>query len=228
MMHLRRTSAAVAIALGILGGHSLFLLKMILTWLTLLNEHISMARDKHKLGSLITAASNDFRPGNRIQHPRQRCQPRIASEHRGSLLRKYVLNAIKTLLIASLSFLLNSNATFRAGQPIPDHNVVSRSVEEASAIGGGIANGFSGEGERLMRRDRDHFFRSLKRSMPLTSRAAAAPLKMRGTDHFFRTLRASSPDETNHFFREKSTSMLRTIALYILKNGLPKEGNAHR
>ena len=115
-----------------------------------------------------------------------------------------------------------------AGQPIPDHNVVSRSVEEAGAIGGGgISNGFSGEGERLMRRDRDHFFRSLKRSMPLTSRAAAAgpatPLKMRGTDHFFRTLRASSPDETNHFFREKSSAMLRTVALYILKNGSPKK-----
>ena len=99
--------------------------------------------------------------------------------------------------------------------------MVSRSVEEAGAIGGGgISNGFSGEGERLMRRDRDHFFRSLKRSMPLTSRAAVAagpatPLKMRGTDHFFRTLRASSPDETNHFFREKSSAMLRTVALYI-------------
>ena len=122
-----------------------------------------------------------------------------------------------------------SHVTSLAGQPIPDHNVVSRSVEEASAIGGGsISNGFSGEGERLMRRDRDHFFRSLKRSMPLTSRAAATPLKMRGTDHFFRTLRASSPDETNHFFREKSSAMLRTVALYILKNGSPKKGNAHR
>ena len=122
------------------------------------------------------------------------------------------------MIAALLSFLSYyfPYTTFRAGQPIPDHNVVSRSVEEASVIGGGgISNGFSGEGERLMRRDRDHFFRSLKRSMPLTSRAAAAPLKMRGTDHFFRTLRASSPDETNHFFREKSTSMLRTVALYI-------------
>ena len=92
-----------------------------------------------------------------------------------------------------------------AGQPIPDHNVVSRSVEEASAIGGGgggISNGFSGEGDALMRRERDHFFRSLKRSMPL-SRASSMPMKMRGTDHFFRTLRSSSPDETNHFFREE-------------------------
>ena len=95
---------------------------------------------------------------------------------------------------------------YRAGQPIPDHNVVSRSVEEASAIGGGgLSNGFSGEGDALMRRERDHFFRSLKRSMPLSSRAAAMPMKMRATDHFFRTLRASAPDETNHFFREGTT-----------------------
>ena len=93
-----------------------------------------------------------------------------------------------------------------AGQPIPDHNVVSRSVEEAGAIGGGgggISNGFSGEGDALMRRERDHFFRSLKRSMPLSRAAASMPMKMRGTDHFFRTLRSSSPDETNHFFREE-------------------------
>ena len=110
--------------------------------------------------------------------------------------------------------------------------MVSRSVEEATAIGGGgIANGFSGEGDALMRRERDHFFRSLKRSMPLTSRAAAGhstPLKMRGTDHFFRTLRASSPDETNHFFREKPTAILRTVALYLIKNGMPKNhGSQH-
>ena len=92
--------------------------------------------------------------------------------------------------------------------------MVSRSVEEASAVGGGggMSNGFSGEGDALMRRERDHFFRSLKRSMPLR-RSAAMPMKMRGTDHFFRTLRSSLPDETNHFFREKNNGFVTWLHL---------------
>ena len=91
--------------------------------------------------------------------------------------------------------------------------MVSRSVEEASAVGGGggMSNGFSGEGDALMRRERDHFFRSLKRSMPSGRGAAAMPMKMRGTDHFFRTLRSSTPDETNHFFREEESTFINDV-----------------
>ena len=101
--------------------------------------------------------------------------------------------------------------TFRSlslspGQPIPDHNVVSRSVEDASSIGGGGAEG----DVALMRRERDHFFRSLKRS-PSQAVAMAPAVKMRsGRDHFFRTLRtaaAASNDQTNHFFRALRTPL---------------------
>ena len=99
----------------------------------------------------------------------------------------------------SSSHLLSQFALF-PGQPIPDHNVVSRSVEDATSIGGGA------EGDvALMRRERDHFFRSLKRS-PSPARAQAARMQS-GRDHFFRSLRtaasaaAASRDQTNHFFR---------------------------
>ena len=71
-------------------------------------------------------------------------------------------------------------------------------MEDASSIGGGGAEG----DVALMRRERDHFFRSLKRSPPSPSQA----VKMQsGRDHFFRSLRtaaaAASSDQTNHFFR---------------------------
>ena len=68
MMHRRRTSAAVvAVALGILGGHSLFLLMMILTQLTIkmstilwrgTNANLKFSSQQHQMNFTQAIASN--------------------------------------------------------------------------------------------------------------------------------------------------------------------------
>ena len=74
-------------------------------------------------------------------------------------------------------------------------------MEDASSIDDGGAEG----DVALIGRERDHFFRSFKRS-------PSQAVKMQsGRDHFFCTLRkvaaAASNDQTNHFFRALRTPL---------------------
>ena len=96
---------------------------------------------------------------------------------------------VRQIVSAQNAAAISPNFLCIAGQPIPGHNVVSRSSEDASAYGGEHTPSLGFGTDSIMRRERDHYFRSLKRS--------PAPVGMSGVsgkarDHYFRSLKRAS------------------------------------